>query len=79
MGTLGGKIGFVAGVVVAVLSATPMIDLILGSCFWEQGCGSSEGLLLACAALAAVAVGVVAGLLARALLNAGIRGLFPQK
>lgn len=79
MGTLGGKIGFVAGMVVAVLSATPMIDLFLGSCFWEQGCGRSERLLLACAALAALALGIAAGLLARAAVNAGVRRLFPQE
>ena len=68
MGTIGGKIGYVAGIAAACVALTPLMQLTVGSCF-DAGCGRYEGLLLAASLLSAIAAGVVAGLLTRFTIN----------
>jgi hypothetical protein len=71
MGTIGGKIGFVAGAVIAVSISVEMINLILGPCFFEEGC-SNETLGLGAAAVASLVVGLAGGLIVRKLVNANV-------
>lgn len=72
MGTAGGKIGFGVGLVVGLLAVEPMIGLVLGDCFFEQGC-DSETAGLALVAVGSMAVAVAAGLLIRAAANRLLR------
>lgn len=46
------KIGFAAGAVMAVFLPLPIINLTMGDCFFEQGCGRYENLKLAAALVA---------------------------
>ena len=69
MGTLGGKIGFLAGLASSFGVSVPMVRLIVGPCFFEEGCGAGENLSLILAAAASVAVGAFVGLSARWTLN----------
>lgn len=68
VGTVGGKIGFVAGAVVALSVSVDMAQLILGACFLEEGC-PNETVGLGAAAGASFLIGVVAGLLVRRVVN----------
>lgn len=68
MGTLGGKVGFVAGAAAVFMVAGDIIRLILGDCFFEQGC-PNETVGLGAAAIASLSIGVAAGLLVREAVN----------
>ena len=68
MATSGGKIGFAAGVAVAFMISGDMTGLILGECFFEEGCPNESAGLVAVAA-ACLSVGVAAGLLVREVVN----------
>jgi len=70
MGTLGGKVGLVAGMVVVFLTSVPMIHLVVGGCFFEEGCGPNETVGLVAAAIACLVIGLFAGLLVRLGVNA---------
>jgi hypothetical protein len=69
LGTIGGKLGLGAGIIAALATAEPAIALTPGSCFFEGGCGRYENLGLAAAALICLLVGLVVGLLVRAVVN----------
>lgn len=69
MGTLGGKIAFAVAPVIALGLVIPMMDLILGPCFFKEGCGRHETAGLAAAVLAALALAVVPALALRAVIN----------
>lgn len=69
MGTLGGKIGFGFGLVLGVLALEPLIRLVLGACFFEQGCGDKETTGVALVAAGSITVAVVAGVLLREVIN----------
>lgn len=68
MGTLGGKIGFVAGAAVAFLVSIDMIRLILGDCFFEEGC-PNETVGLGAAAIASLLLGIAIGFLVKEVVN----------
>jgi hypothetical protein len=68
MGTIGGKIGFAVGAVVASALSLDMIQLIFGDCYFEQGC-PNETLGLAAAAIASLFAGIAAGLLVKLVVN----------
>jgi hypothetical protein len=70
MGTVGGKIGFIAGVAVAFIASTDAIRLVLGGCFFEGGCGPNDEPLLLLAAVLSALIGFAAGLATRAVVNA---------
>ena len=69
MGTWGGKIGFAVALVVASTSFLPILDLVLGDCVFEQGCGTYEPVGFAAAALCSLGIAAAAGLAVRALVN----------
>lgn len=73
MGTLGGKIGLVAGIITGAVTILPIIRLVLGDCFFEQGCGDNETVWVIAsvlgAALIALAVGVAVRLVANRTLD----------
>ncbi|WP_077145846.1 hypothetical protein [Sphingopyxis sp. KK2] len=69
MGTLGGKIAFVLTPFIAFALLPLTVDLFLGSCLFEQGCGPNEGLTLIAALLAAMALAVPPVLALRAAIN----------
>ncbi len=69
MGTLGGKIGFVAGIASSFAVSVPMVQLFAGPCFFEEGCGAGENLSLILAAAASLAVGCFVGLSVRWVVN----------
>lgn len=68
MGTIGGKIGFAAGVVVTFVCSEPMLKTTCPS-FFEEGCGIYETPLFALAAMMSVTAGVAAGLVVRLIVN----------
>jgi hypothetical protein len=74
MGTVGGKIGLVAGIVAALLAIGPLTDLILGDCLFEQGCGPYETPGLVAVALASVVIGLAVGMLVRLASNRVLSG-----
>jgi hypothetical protein len=69
MGTIGGKIGLAAGVITGVVVPVPMIWLVLGSCFFEHGCGASETLGLFVVVSGTLLVALAAGLVVRMAAN----------
>jgi hypothetical protein len=75
MGTIGGKIGLAAGAITIVVVPVPKIWLVLGNCFFEQGCGASETLglyvVVAGTLLAALAAGLVVRMAANNVFGAG--------
>lgn len=68
MGTTGGKIGFVVGALVAFAVSAEMVHLVLGSCFFEEGCPNEAAGLVA-AAVASLLIGSVAGLVLKSAVN----------
>jgi len=73
MGTIGGKVGFGSGLVAGLLAIGPMMKLVFGECFFEQGCGESETAGLAIVALGSVVVAIAVGLLIREVTNRVLR------
>ena len=69
MGTLGGKIGFLAATIGSFAASVPMVRLLAGPCFFEGGCGQSESLSLVLAVLASLAIGCLVGLGIRSAVN----------
>ena len=69
MGTLGGKIGFLAGIASSFAMLEPMVLLFAGPCVFEGGCGAGENLSLILAAAASLAVGCFVGLIVRWVVN----------
>lgn len=78
MQSFGTKIGVAVGMVTSVLLAIPMIKLLLGDCYFEQGCGAYENLKVIAALICAAGAGAFAGWLASQLIRiigkAGHRG-----
>jgi hypothetical protein len=72
MGTIGGKVGFVVGVVVAFACSEPMLKTTCPS-FFEEGGGTYDTPLFALAAAMSVIAGVAAGLLVRLIVNRLLR------
>jgi hypothetical protein len=62
MSTLVVKVGVALGTVAAVTSFLPMLKLLMGECFFEQGCGEHEGARLVGVALTSCLVGFVVAL-----------------
>jgi len=58
--TLAVKVGVAVGMVVAVASFFPLFKLLMGQCFFEQGCGKHENSQVFGVVLASCLVGVVA-------------------
>lgn len=69
MGTIGGKIGFLLGIGSAFLFAPLTIQLLVEPCFFEGGCSSSESVMLLLAAVAALSLAVISGLIVRFVVN----------
>jgi hypothetical protein len=69
MGTLGGKVGFGAGIFLALFLAAPVVHLIPGSCFFEGGCGAGEQTDLIVAAFIVLALAVAGGAIVRVVIN----------
>ncbi len=72
MGTLGGKIGIALGLVAGLLAFGPLIGLVLGDCFFEQGC-KRETAGLALVAIGSLVIAVITGVLVRELANRLLR------
>jgi hypothetical protein len=56
------KIGVIAALISTVMVVVPILDLAMGNCFFEQGCGRNEGLMLAGVFAASCLVGCIIGL-----------------
>ena len=69
MGTLGGKLGFGAGIFLAPFLAGPVVHLIPGSCFFEGGCGAGEQADLVVAAFIVLSLALAGGAIVRVLVN----------
>lgn len=54
-------IGVAVGLFTSFLLGIPMIDVFLGDCFWEQGCGQYHNLKFLGAILASGLGGLLAG------------------
>lgn len=61
--------GIVAGLVAAWLVIVPLVDLALGPCVWEQGCGPNQDLKLVGVLAAACGLGLILGKLTAALVR----------
>lgn len=59
--------GIAAASVAACLVIVPLVDLALGPCFWEQGCGPNQNLTLAGVLAATCGLGLILGKLTAAL------------
>jgi len=55
------KAGVTSGLAASILSIMPMLDLLLGHCFYEEGCGPGENIWLLGVLLASCASGVFVG------------------
>ncbi|OHD02256.1 MAG: hypothetical protein A2885_09995 [Sphingopyxis sp. RIFCSPHIGHO2_01_FULL_65_24] len=69
MGTRGGKIAFALTPIIAFALVPLTMDLFLGPCFFEEGCGPHETLWVAGALLAALGFAVAPALATRAIVN----------
>jgi hypothetical protein len=69
MGTVGGKVGLVAGIIAGALATLPIIRLVLGRCFFEQGCGDREAIGLIAVGVGSLAVAAAVGLVVRLAAN----------
>lgn len=69
MGTIGGKISFVVWLLLAARLTLPTMDLFVGPCFLEEGCGRYETLWLAASLVASLVVAGVPALLLRYAIN----------
>jgi len=72
MGSIGGRIGLIAGVVVTFVCSEPMLKTTCPS-FFEEGCSMYEMPLFALAAAMSVIAGVTVGLLVRLIVNRLLR------
>ena len=73
MGTLGGKIAFILAPFIALALLPSTVDLFLGTCLFEQGCGPHEGVSLVAALLAALVLAALPALAIRAAINHWMR------
>ena len=55
------KIGIAVGIVATALLVIPMIKLLLGDCYFEQGCEPHETVKVIASLMAALGVGACAG------------------
>jgi RsiW-degrading membrane proteinase PrsW (M82 family) len=69
MGTIGGKISFVVWLLLAARLTLPMMDLFVGPCFLEEGCGRYESLWLVASFAASLALAGVPALILRYAIN----------
>ena len=69
LGTIGGKVGLIAGIAAAGATLEPAIALTPDRCLFEEGCGTYEGMGLAAAAVICLLVGLLVGVAVRALVN----------
>jgi len=69
MGTRGGKIAFALTPIIAFALFPLTMDLFLGPCFFEEGCGPHDTVGAAGALLAALGFAVVPALAIRAIVN----------
>ncbi|QNO26671.1 hypothetical protein EEB18_018360 [Sphingopyxis sp. OPL5] len=69
MGTRGGKVAFALTPIIAFALFPLTMDLFLGPCFFEEGCGPDETLWVAGALLAALGFSVAPALAIRATVN----------
>lgn len=56
------KVGVATALISAVMVVVPILDLAMGNCLYEQGCGRNEGLMLAGVLAASCLVGCIIGL-----------------
>lgn len=61
MKAVGVKVGVGTGLLLAPILVLPMLDLFLGHCFYEEGCGRHESFLLLGVVLAACATAGITG------------------
>lgn len=54
-------VGVAAGFLTSFLLGVPMIEIFLGDCFWEQGCGQYHDLKFIGAVMASGLGGLLAG------------------
>jgi positive regulator of sigma E activity len=57
MSQTGIKLGVAAGMLTTVIVVFPLFKLFLGGCFFEQGCGEYEGMMVLGVILASCAMG----------------------
>jgi hypothetical protein len=57
MSQSGIKLGVAAGMLTTVIVVFPLFKLFLGGCFFEQGCGEYEGMMVLGVILASCAIG----------------------
>ena len=69
MGTLGGKLGLIAGLLAAFAALDPVIALTPGRCLFEGGCGEYETLGLVAAAAIVLTIAAIVGAAVRLLVN----------
>jgi hypothetical protein len=69
MRIVGWIIGWVVGIVTVAGSIPILFPLYTCEGFFEAGCGDEEGMMLAGVALSALASGIVAGILAKFILD----------
>ena len=67
MSTFGTRLGVAIGLIATPLFTLVIIDLLMGDCLFEQGCGRYENFKLVGAFLAACLVGACVGWLAASL------------
>ena len=67
MNASGVKLGVVLGMVTTIATFFPVLKLIMGHCFFEQGCGDHENLQLLGVVLASCLLGLVAAWVAARL------------
>ena len=69
MGTRGGKVAFALTPIITFALFPLTMDLFLGPCFFEEGCGPHDTVGAAGALLAALGFAVVPALAIRAIVN----------
>jgi hypothetical protein len=69
MPSLKTKIGIAVGIVTTALLAIPMIKLVLGDCYFEQGCEPNENVKLIASLLLALSIGAFAGWLTSRMID----------
>ena len=67
MSTPGIRLGVALGMVTTVAALYPIFTLVMGHCFFEQGCGPNEGSKVLGVFLASCVAGVVVALAAAKL------------
>jgi putative effector of murein hydrolase LrgA (UPF0299 family) len=59
------KVGVLSGLLSALFLPVPLIDLFMGGCFYEEGCGNQEWLGLLSVAVATCIVAILTGWLVK--------------